>query len=100
MTTDIEQQLTELFELEAQLNRLLDEQEYEQFQLQQTVFSTQIRALLENNSTEALNDVVEQLKTLKSSVAKLQSKSVQTFKQLKEQSLQQKRNKKKIKAYK
>ncbi|WP_415227113.1 hypothetical protein [Psychromonas sp.] len=98
--TTIELQLDELLKLEQQLTTFLDEEEYDLFQQQQTVFSDQIKNLLTNNSPETLSTVIEQLKTLETNIATLQNKSAQHFKQLKEKSLLQKRNKSKIKAYK
>ncbi|MCG6202441.1 hypothetical protein [Psychromonas antarctica] len=100
MHTKIEQQLDELFKLEQQLTTFLDEEKYELFQQQQDIFSDKIKTLLDRNSAETLNTVIEQLKILETNIATLQNKSKQYFKQLKEQSLLQKRNKSKIKAYK
>ncbi len=100
MQSKIEQQLDELFKLEQQLTTFLDQQEYDLFQQQQDIFSNQIKTLLDSNSAETLSTVIEQLKTLETNIATLQNKSEQHFKQLKEMSLLQKRNKNKLKAYK
>lgn len=96
----IELQLKQLFQLEQQLQRLLEEEQYEEFQQQQVVFSVQVKALLDNHSAESLNDAIDQLKTLKERINTLQNESAKHFKQLKEKSLQQQRNKSKINAYK
>lgn len=98
--SDIQHKLTALLKFEQQLHQLLEDEQYEQFQQQQDLFSDQIKVLLDNNSPETLNTVIDQLKELESKIAILQSKSENSFKQLKEQSLLQKRNKNKINAYK
>ena len=95
----IEQQLNELFELEQQLCLLLKEQQYEVFQQSQKIFEKKIRVLLDNNSAEALNDTIDRLKLLKTKLATLKSKAESCFGELKEKTLQQRRNKNRIKAY-
>lgn len=97
---DITEQLKRLFTLEKELSSLLDNEEYELFQQQQDNFSDQIKALLDNNEAEVLSTVIEQLKQLENAVGQLQARSEVYFKQLKEKSLAQQRNKSKIKAYK
>ena len=100
MHTKIDLQLDALQEQQVKLSTLLDDAQYEEFQLQQTIFSDQIKDLLTSNSAETLSTVIDQLKMVEEQVKILQKKSEQHFKQLKEQSLLQKRNKNKIKAYK
>ncbi|WP_019613203.1 hypothetical protein [Psychromonas ossibalaenae] len=100
MQLPVELQLDALFDFEQQLQALLDGEQYELFQQQQDLFSDQIKALLDTNSSEDLAVVVEQLKILEAKIAALQIKSDTCYQQLKEKSLLQKRNKSKIKAYK
>jgi len=98
--TSIQAQLERLFELEKELNTLLDEELYEEFLQQQDIFSEQIKYLLDNSSQEEMGSAIAQLKRLESSVQLLQLRSETYFQQLKEKSLSLKRNKKKISAYK
>ncbi|WP_028862516.1 hypothetical protein [Psychromonas aquimarina] len=100
MQLPVELQLDALFDFEQQLQALLDDEQYELFQQQQDLFSDQIKALLDTNSSEDLSRVVTQLKLLEEKIAELQIKSDTCYQQLKEKSLLQKRNKSKIKAYK
>ncbi len=97
---NITEQLNNLFKLEKELSTLLDNEEYETFQLQQDNFSDLIKALLDNNKPEVLSTVIEQLKQLENAVGQLQERSEVYFQQLKEKSLLQQRNKSKMKAYK
>ncbi|PKF62892.1 hypothetical protein CW745_05580 [Psychromonas sp. psych-6C06] len=97
---DISTQLANLFALEEKLSDLLDNEQYEAFQQHQDLFSDQIKALLDNNSEQVLATKVEQLKKLENAVAELQNRSEHYYQALKEKSLQQQRNKNKIKAYK
>ncbi|WP_022942378.1 hypothetical protein [Psychromonas hadalis] len=96
----INAQLERLFEFEKQLNQLLKDEEYEQFQQQQDLFTDQVKYLLDTNSEEMLATVITQLKQLEDAIKQLQSRSGIYFQELKEKSLLQRRNKKKIKAYK
>lgn len=98
--SNIESQLIKLFKFEKQLHLLLENEQYEQFQQQQDLFSEQISTLLDSNSAATLNRVIDKLKQLEANIAILQSKSENCFKQLKEKSLLQRRNKNKISAYK
>jgi len=100
MQTTIVQQLDTLLKQQLKLSALLDDAKYEEFQHQQDIFSDKIKALLDSHSSETLSTVIDQLKILEKQIATLQKKSEQHFKELKEQSLLQKRNKNKIKAYK
>lgn len=100
MQTEIDRQLDALLQQQVKLSALLDDAQYEKFQQQQTIFSNQIENLLTNHSAETLSTVIDQLKLVEERIKVLQKKSEQHFKQLKEQSLLQKRNKNKIKAYK
>jgi len=100
MTTSTQAQFEQLFELEKQLNILLDEEQYEEFLEQQEQFSSKIKYLLDNSSEEEMGTVIQQLKRLKNSVQLLQERSDIFFKELKEKSLLMRRNKKKINAYK
>lgn len=93
-------QLDELFKLEKQLTALLENEEYEQFQQQQDIFTAQIRDVLDSNSPETLTTVINELKQLDTSITVLQNKSEECCRQLKEKSLLQKRNKNKLNAYK
>lgn len=97
---NINAQLERLFEFEKQLNQLLDEEQYEQFQQQQDLFTDQVKYLLDNSSEEILATVITQLKQLEYAIKQLQSRSSVYFQELKEKSLLQRRNKSKIKAYK
>ena len=96
----IDLHLNELFELEQQLCLLLEEQQYEEFQALQDTLSKKIKALLDNNSAETLNNAIDKLKQLEKKLATLKSKAESCFGELKEKSLQQRRNKNRIKAYK
>lgn len=98
--TSIQAQLERLFELEKQLNVLLDEEQYEVFLQQQDIFSDQIKYFLDNNSEDDMGNVIKQLKHLEGAVELLQTRSDSYYQQLKEKSLLMKRNKKKINAYK
>ncbi|PKG39896.1 hypothetical protein [Psychromonas sp. Urea-02u-13] len=93
-------QLERLFELEKELNILLDEERYEEFLPQQDQFSAQIKYLLDNSPEEEMLRVISQLQRLENAVELLQQRSNVYFLQLKEKSLLQRRNKSKIKAYK
>lgn len=93
-------QLDELFKLEKQLTALLENEQYEQFQQQQDIFTAQIRELLDSNSPETLASVINELKQLDTSISILQNKSELCCQLLKQKSLLQKRNKNKINAYK
>jgi len=93
-------QLEELFKSEQQLTALLENEQYEQFQQQQDIFTAQIRKLLDSNSPETLATVINELKQLDTSITVLQNKSEKCCQQLKQKSLLQKRNKNKINAYK
>jgi predicted RND superfamily exporter protein len=96
----IEQQLDELFELQQQLHRLLNKEQYQEFQEQQEVLAKEIRVLIENNSAECLNRVVEKLRQLEEELALLKCRAEVSFKLLKDKSLLQRRNKNRLKAYK
>jgi tetrahydrodipicolinate N-succinyltransferase len=98
--TVIERQLAELFKLEQQLHVLLEKEQYEQFQQQQAVLSSQIKVLVNTNPTESLNRVLKKLQELEKNIAILQSRADACFEQLKNKSLLQKRNKNRLKAYK
>lgn len=93
-------QLEELFEFEKQLTALLENEQYEQFQQQQAIFSAQIRTVLDSNSPETLASVINELKQLDACLTALQNKSEKCCQQLKQKSLLQKRNKNKLNAYK
>ncbi|WP_413701372.1 hypothetical protein ACLKMH_06780 [Psychromonas sp. KJ10-10] len=97
--SNIQAQLDQLFELEKQLNIFLNNEEYEQFQEQQVVFTNKIQALLDTHSQEDLISILKPLKQLQNKLAQLEERSADCSKQLKEKSLVLKRNKK-IKAYK
>jgi rRNA-processing protein FCF1 len=96
----IRTKLQQLFALEKELFLLLENEEYESFQQRQNDFSEQIKQLLDNHPAEILSVVIEELKALESAVENLQSHSKKHFLKLKQQSLLNKRNKKKINAYK
>jgi len=98
--TNIQAQLEKLFEFEKQLHILLDNEEYQQFQEQQDLFTAQLKFLLDNNSEDVLVTVITQLKQLENVIEQLKSRADIYFEQLKEKSLLQRRNKSKIKAYK
>lgn len=96
----IRTELQQLFALEKELFLLLEKQQYESFQQRQNDFSEQIKQLLENHPEEILSAAIEELKALESAVENLHSHSEKHFLKLKQQSLLNKRNKKKINAYK
>jgi len=93
-------QLEALIKLEQQLTALLENEQYEQFQQQQDIFTAQIRDVLDSNSPETLATVINELKQLDASITLLQNKSEKYCQQLKQKSLLQKRNKNKLNAYK
>ena len=97
---DIDSQLRQLFTLENELNNLLENEEFEQFQLRQVTFSDQVNTLISTNSQDVLIAVIDDLKRLDLAISKLQSQSEHCYQQLKEKSLLQHRNKSKLKAYK
>ena len=80
---DITEQLNNLFNLEKELSSLLDNEEYEAFQLQQDNLTDQIKALLDNNKPEVLTTVIDQLKELESAVGQLQTRSEVLFSTIK-----------------
>ena len=98
--SQIERQLEELFEFEQHLHLLLENEQYEELQQQQAIFAATIKTLLDSNSAETLNAVVSKLKQLETNIATLKNRSENSFKQLKEKSLLQKRNKNRVNAYK
>ena len=97
--THTQAKLEQLTELETQLNTLLDNEEYEQFQEQQSMFTEQLNTFLNNNSEDDLLPVIVQLKQLETRIAKLQERSTTYLEALKEKSRLLKLNKNKIKAY-
>ena len=97
---DIDSQLRQLFTLENELNNLLENEEFEQFQLRQVTFSDQVNTLISTNTQDVLIAVIDDLKRLDLAISKLQSQSEHCYQQLKEKSLLQHRNKSKLKAYK
>ena len=97
---DIDSQLRQLFTAERELNKLLENEEFEHFQQRQITFSDQVNTLINTNSQDVLGAVIEDLKRLEKAVIKLQSHSDDCYQQLKEKSLLQHRNKSKLKAYK
>ncbi len=98
--TSTQAQLEQLFELEKQLNILLDEEQYETFLQKQDTFSDKIKYLLDSSSEEEMGKVIEQLKHLENAVQQIQERSNVYYQQLKEKSLLMNCNKKKINAYK
>ena len=98
--TNIQAQLEQLFEFEKELNNLLDDEEYKQFQQQQELFSDKIKHVLNSQPQQILSDNIAHLKKLKNSVELLQQRADTEFNQLKDKSLSLQRNKNKIKAYK
>ncbi|MCW8995966.1 MAG: hypothetical protein OQK77_09150 [Psychromonas sp.] len=98
--TPIQLQLEQLFKFEQQLHRLLEDEQYEQFQQQQVVFSAQIKTLLDSSPADRLNTAIDELNLLKKNIARLKNRSENAFKQLRQKSLLHRRNKNRINAYK
>lgn len=97
---NIKAKFEQFFEFEKDLNILLDEENYEEFQEQQALFASQLKDFLAKYSQEELNNEIEQLKRLDDLIQKLQARAKIDSQKLKEQSLLMQRNKKKVNAYK
>lgn len=98
--TKLQAIIERLFEFTKELNILLDEEKYEQFQQQQALFGDLLKDFINKHSESELSSVVEQLKKLKSMVKLIQDRADANSKELKKKSILLKRNKNKIKAYK
>lgn len=97
--TSIEQLLDELLMQQQQLEVLLKEEQYEAFQQQQITLSLQIKRLMNNHSQESLITVFTKLQVLEKKTIQLKALAEVHFKQLKDKSLLQRRNKNRLKAY-
>ncbi len=96
----IQQQIEHLFQLAQALDHSLSAQDFDQFKTLEMKYSQQLKKLLDKQNKSALLAVIEDLKKLEQVTGIVQGRAKQSFLQLKEQSLLQKRNKSKIKAYK
>ena len=96
----IEQQLDALLTLQKKLSILLKEEQYEDFQRQQIKLSQQIKAFMDSHSQDSLTQVLNKLQRLEEKTITLTIQAKSHFKQLKDKSLLQQRNKNRLKAYK
>ena len=96
----IEQQLDALLTLQKQLNILLKEEQYEDFLQQQIILSQQIKEFMDSHSPDSLTQVLNKLRRLEEKTTALTIQAESHFKQLKDKSLLQQRNKNRLKAYK
>lgn len=95
-----EAKIERLFEFLNELNELLDQEDYVNFQQQQDLFGDLLKDFLNKHSESELNSVIDQLKKIKIEVKTLKERTDKDAKNLKEKSLSFQRNKNKIKAYK
>ena len=98
--TSINAKIERLFEFVKKLNELLDEQEYEQFLLQQALFSDLLKDFMNRHAENELNATLGQLRALQEEIDLLQQRSNNDTQELKQKSLLLQRNKSKISAYK
>jgi predicted lactoylglutathione lyase len=96
----IEQQLDVLLTEQQKLELLLTHEQYEVFQQQEITLSLQIKKFMNSHSTDSLIKVLTKLQTLEKKTIQLKTLAEVHYKQLKDKSLLQQRNKNRLKAYK
>jgi hypothetical protein len=100
MNQVIDSQITQLNTLFAELNKLLDDGDYEKFSQQELLFSDLIKNLLDNTPQAALLVNLHKLKQLQSDITPLLTRADIEYNTLKTKALKQQRNKSKLQAYK
>tara|TARA_R110001583_G_scaffold26571_4_gene95780 strand:- start:24126 stop:24431 length:306 start_codon:yes stop_codon:yes gene_type:complete len=96
--SNTQHKIKQLFKLLEELEQDLIAQDGKKFQMTEMRFSDGLKSLLDSNKHH-LEDMLEDLILLNKTIAIIQKKSEQSLTQLREQTLQHKRNKNKIKAY-
>ena len=95
----IQYKIKNIFKLIEKLDEALSLKDFEKFKTIETTYSDQLKNLLSTESEENLVGIIEELKKIENLTASIQDKAKISLIQLKEESLQFKRNKNKIKAY-
>ena len=96
----IELQLDALLTQQQQLEILLKQEQYEVFQQQEITLSLQIKTFMNSYSPNSLTKVLAKLQALEKKTIQLKTLADIHYKQLKDKSLLQQRNKNRLKAYK
>lgn len=97
---EIEFQIDDLLELKNELKALLESKSYEEFEQKQNELAKSIRNFFEKNTKESMIKFIPKLKELEENINHLQDMATKELQDLKSRSLIQKRNKKKLNAYK
>jgi len=95
----IQYKIKNIFKLIEKLDEALSLKDFEKFKTIETTYSDQLKNLLSTESEENLVGIIEELKKIENLTVSIQDKAKISLIQLKEESLQFKRNKNKIKAY-
>ena len=96
----MEKKLTTLFQLSDLLDNCLNNKNFELFQTLEQEFSAEMKHFLDKKDQQTLLQYLPQLKMLEKRIRAIQEKAAVNRQSLKDQSLLQKRNKNKLKAYK